>query len=291
MLWLLILWPHLKIKNNVYHELGWSVNDHLKQIQYSITVSIKTEIYIVEQMKNLAFNKTPAIVLKNAFPGKTAFILAGGPSMDLALDWLKLNRKKVILFAVSRIIRRLNEVGLEADFIVSVDPAPVNYTVSKELLLVSQKPVFIYGYHVYSKLISQWQGRALYLDARVPWQSSLNVENLPIAPPTVTNTAIYLAYAFGCSRIFLAGADFCYTKDGFSHAKGSKEYTNGPQFKMSGVEVETYEGILASTRLDYAFARNMLEEQIKAMMTNSKECQIFNIACTAAKLHMLIIYH
>ena len=268
---------------DAYAELNWYVTERLWQLYYQTSISVASEQFMIQQIRNLADNQHSAIRLKNVFKGKTALVLGGGPSLDAVLPWVLEHRSQIAVLAVSRIVRRLVQVGIEPDFIFSVDPSPANFDISKDMLSLSNKPVFIYSFHTYYELVNQWAGRALYLDQRVPWQSTLNETNLSSAGPTVSNTAIMAAYQLGFSRIYIAGVDFCFTLDGFTHAKGSNEFAAGARFNLTGSELETYEGTMAPSSLDFLFAKNVLQQQVSRV--DAANCQIFNTALSAAKIN------
>lgn len=268
---------------SAYAELSWFIDEKLQQLYYETTVSTGTEPFLTQQILNIPCNQHPLRLLKDAFKGKTAFVLGGGPSLDTALPWLIQHRQSLALFAVSRITKRLLDVGLEPDFVFSVDPFPTNFDVSKDIFSLSTRPVLVCNNHVYTQLINQWPGRSFYFGECVPWDSPLNVENFGSWGPTVTNAAINAAYQLGFARIFLAGVDFCYTLDGFTHAQGSMEHAMGARFKLTSAEVETYSGAMAPTGLDYAYARDMLEAQVQEV-TQASQCQLANTALMAAKV-------
>lgn len=268
---------------SAYAELSWFIDEKLRQVYYEVVAGVAIEPFYTQQLLNLPNAQQPINLLRDAFKGKTAFVLGGGPSLDEALPWLLKNRQSVVILAVSRVSKRLLEVGLEPDFFFSVDPFPVNFDVSKDIFSFSSKPIFINRDHVYHELLSQWPGRSFYFGQRVPWSSKLNDTNPNSWGPTVTNTAICAALILGFKRIFLAGVDFAYTLDGFTHAKGSIEHNTGARFNLTGIEVETYSGVMAPTGLDYAFAREKLEEQIQSSLETQK-AQIFNISLMAAKV-------
>ena len=100
--------------------------------------------------------------------------------------------------------------------------------------------------------------------------------------PTVTNTALSVAHDFGFKRIILAGVDFCYTKDGFTHAKGSNEALAGARFNLTSLQVETNEGFMAPTGYDYFQAAANFASQAKRLVSNS--CRIINTSGKAAKI-------
>ncbi|RUR13997.1 6-hydroxymethylpterin diphosphokinase MptE-like protein [Legionella sp. km772] len=265
---------------NIYMDLCWYVDEKIRQLHYEYRVTIGTEQFIVQQLLNLVDNQHPAMHLAGAFNGKTAFVLGGGPSLDEALPWLLKNRSWVVLLAASRISKRLLDLGIEPDFIISGDPFYLNYSVSKDIYNFSTKPILIHSCYVYHPLLSQWQGRSFYLDNRLFWNAAINEDNLISNPPTVSNAALGVALQMGFSQIFLAGVDLCFTKDGFTHAQGSNEYAAGARFNLTGIEVETYDHTKSPTALDYRFARDFLERQVQDIAPN----RVYNISLHAAKI-------
>lgn len=267
----------------IYAELNFKVTEKIQlERLYHLSATHK-EPFMIQQLNNVSETQYPASMLTKAFIGKTAFILGGGPSLDDALDWVKQHRQYLVILAVSRIVVRLLEVGIEPDFIISLDPYPVNFEVSRGIFSLSRKPVFIFGNHVWPSLIHQWPGRKIYLGKRVPWASKMNLENIEPIGPTVSNTAFAVAYHFGFSRIYLAGVDFCYTAEGFTHAKGTDERAAGPSFTPDGLAVETYAGNMAPVNVGFAFARDLFEKQINSL--KSSHCEFANVSLHAAKVN------
>lgn len=267
---------------NEYAELSWHITEVLSQLHWQNSAELGMEAFIARQIQNVADNRLPAKLLENAFKGRTVVLLAGGPSLDLALPWVKSNRSYLLVFAVSRISRQLISEGIEPDFVFSVDPTELSFDISKEMLDFSERVTFICSYHTVPTLISQWLGRVFYLGARLPWDSKLNVANLSSAGPTVTNTALSVAHQLGAKRIILAGVDLCFTREGFTHAKGSDEQLAGPRFNLTSLQVETNAGYLAPTSCDFAQAIVSLGFQAQAL--NNLGCEIINLSAAAAKV-------
>ncbi|MCK9396883.1 MAG: DUF115 domain-containing protein [Methylobacter sp.] len=267
---------------NVYAELSWRIAEMLAQSHWHYNLSLGNETFFVRQLANLADNILPAKLLTDAFKGKTVVLLAGGPSLDEALPWVRQHRQQLIIFAVSRISRQLKSINLEPDFIFSVDPTELSFDISKEMLTFSNRPVFVYAYHTVPTLVSQWQGTGLYLGSQVPWKSTVNQANLDGMGPTVTNTALGVAHKFGFNRIILAGVDLCFTRDGYTHANGSDEHIAGPRFNLTSLQTETNGGFMAPTSCDLVAAINMLALQAKTITKTG--CQIINPSVNAAKI-------
>ena len=207
-------------------------------------------------------------------------ILSGGPSLTEQLPWVKKNRDKLIIFAVSRISRQLAELNIEPDFIFSVDPQATNIDVSKEMFQFKNS-IFIHAYHADTSLINQWHGPKLYLGTRYPWKTKANPENINSTGPTVSNTAVTAAQYFGCDQILLAGFDLCYTKEGITHAAGSDEAISGPKYDSSLLQVETYKGNKRTTEPEFHTALLVLERQAELILAENKH--IINLSIDSAK--------
>lgn len=267
---------------NEYAELSWNIVETLAQLNWENNTAIGQEAFIDRQIKNVADNRLPAKLLQHAFGGQTVVILAGGPSLDEALPWVRLHREQFVVFAVSRISRQLLAAGIEPDFVFSVDPQEISFDISKEMFRFGERTVFICSYHASSKLLNQWQGLMLYLGSRVPWESPLNVANLSGAGPTVTNAALNVAYDLGFKRVILAGVDLCFTRDGFTHAKGSNEQLAGPKLNLTSLQVETNGGFLAPTGNDYAQAIKTLSLQARRIVRSGG--RVINGSLGAARI-------
>lgn len=267
---------------NQYAELSWHVAEVLSQLHWQYSMELGCEAFIAKQLTNVVDNKLPAKLLEKTFQDKTAILLAGGPSLDQALPWVKQNRQQLVVFAVSRISRQLLAVDIQPDFVFSVDPTELSFDISKEMLKFGPKTIFVCSYHTVPTLLNQWLGKVLYLGPRLPWQSALNVSNLGSAGPTVTNTALSIAYDFGIRRLILAGVDLCFTREGFTHATGSDEQLAGPRFNLTSLQVETNAGFMAPTSCDFAQAIKSLE--LQARVLTAVGCRVINASPGAAKI-------
>ena len=225
-----------------YAELNWETRDFIDAFAWKIKVQLGNQTFIARQLENLAENRISAACLKNLFPGKTAVLLAGGPSLDDHLPWIKQHRDQLVVLAVSRIARRLKEVDLVPDIFFSVDPNQASFDVSKEMLYFGDKTLFVNSFHVVPQLLSQWQGPMAFVGNRFPWPEESAQQFINAPGPTVTHTAFGIAMQMGFKQIILAGVDLCFSPEGYSHAKGSYERHAGPQFNQFDTQVRTQPG-------------------------------------------------
>ena len=268
-----------------YLQLTNYLQEELEKMQWQLNAELGAELFHLRQLENLPENRLSASCLSNKFAGQTAMILAGGPSLDDVLPWVQDNREKLIVIAVSRIARRLLEVDLSPDIIVSVDPNMISFDISNEMLKLSEKTVFVNKYHVVCALLGQWNGRSLFLGPRLPWDSPFNEDILDAPGPTVTNSALGLAVSMGFSRILLAGVDLCHSREGYTHASGSNERQVGPQLGQGKLWVETNGGWLAETTPDFHFAATQIEAQAEG--ARMKGCQVVNLSNSATKMQFV----
>ena len=265
-----------------YHELSELSLSWMKQESFRISASIGVASFMVRQLENLGENLLPAALLKGTFQGRTAVLLAGGPSLDEILPWVKANRDNLVILAVSRISRQLLTEELVPHFIVSVDPQEISFEISREMLHLHEKSIFVHAFHVSPLLLGQWQGRSFYIGSLFPWATPLNRSNFEGSGPTVTNCALTLALELGCSQIVLAGVDLCFSKHGFTHAAGSNESQAGPLLGATTLQVETNAGGKAYTASGYYNATAVLSSQ--AEYAHARGCRIVNPAPGAARM-------
>lgn len=266
-----------------YVSLAWELREAAASLRWRTVAVRGSEAFITCQLDNAADNVYPAGVWRGALAGRTGVLLAGGPSLDDALDWVKAHRERLVVLAVSRISRRLLDVGLEPDFLFSVDPTEMSYEISRDMLRFGESVAFIHQYHVNPRLLAQWPHRSYYLGNVLPWTSKLNPsEPLLGVGPTVTNTALAFAGALGLARVILAGVDLCFTPEGYTHARGSNERAVGPRFDLTPLTVDTNAGQRACTTADFAAAAQTLSQQ--ALYWRSQGLEIYNPATGAARM-------
>ena len=266
---------------SAYRDLSISIEDNLNRRKNSLAAEIGLAYFAERQLENLAENQTEGIVLKDQFRGQTAVLLAGGPSLDDMLPWVEENRENFVVLAVSRISRQLLQRDFVPDLIFSVDPQTTSFDVSREMLDMWDRTVFVHAYHASPQLVGQWSGRSLYVGERFPWSSKMNPTNLKISPPTVTNTALNAAIAMGFQQVILVGVDLCYADNGITHAGGSNESIAGPRLGDT-LSIVTNDGGKAETGVGYATAISSLSGQ--AQLAIQHGCQFVNPNPRAAKI-------
>lgn len=263
-----------------YNSLFNIVESRLQNEHFDNKINFTQKIFIKAQLENIADNHTQAKKLKNTFNGETCIVIAGGPSLDGNINWIKDNQDKLYIIAVSRIAGRLAKTGINVDIIVSVDPQEFSFDVSRGMFDLAGNSLLVHSYHASPKILSQWQGACLYMGQRLPWKNDDDHDNIITVGPTVTNSSVRLAIEMGFSRVLLSGVDFCYSKSGHSHASGTVEASLGPRLGHNTIWVETYAGKQAETLIQLKQAMESLELEAKT----HPSVEMINLSSEAAKI-------
>lgn len=244
--------------------------------------ALSTKVFEEERILNAADNVVPARLLVDAIEGKDVVLLGGGPTLDDAIDWIKDNQEKLIIFAAARIANRLAREGITADFFVTVDPFDWSFDNSKGVLAFSEESILIHSFHAQHKIVSQWRGLSAYAGLRFGWRTD-EQPNIDTPGPTVTNAALHMACSIGASRVFLSGIDFCFAK-GLSHESGSAEAKMSDTFGYQNkAKLEDYQGNMTETSDDFYSAFFSMQAAIKSYKA-AKNLEFYSLGLHSAKL-------
>ncbi|GAB6039388.1 motility associated factor glycosyltransferase family protein [Endothiovibrio diazotrophicus] len=266
-----------------YVQLAEQVKDVFDQWEWSTQAGLGQETFINAQMANLAENRISTYALRGLLDDLTCVLLAGGPSLDQTLPWVKENRDKLVVMAISRVCEQLYQEGITPDIIFVIDPHPAALAVSQGIYRFAEDALLLHAYHVYPPALHQWSGISGFIGYLLPWQSELNPDNFLVTAPTVTNTALTVAIRCGAREVILAGVDLCYTVNGYTHASGSAEFAAGPSLAELTTYVETNDGSRAETNHAYKNGVATLAQQVE-QLTVENPCKVINPAPHAAKI-------
>ncbi len=261
-----------------YTLLGINIEKLIQQTLFDYQIIATQKAFVKTQLENISENRFPASILKNQFKDMTCIIIAGGPSLDEHIDWIKSQSKNLIIIAISRVASLLHKQGITPHIIVSVDPQDFSFELNSEMMALHKASLLVQSYHLCPRMSAQWQGRSLYLGRRLPWADSIDIGNIESIGPTVTNSAVHLAIKMGFSRLLLCGVDFCHSKSGFTHAQGTIESNLGPNLGQICEWVNTYSGEQAETLFQLLDAIESLQDEVK----QHPECTFINLAQNAA---------
>lgn len=265
-----------------YHTVRYTVEQEIERLNRHVMLSQGNHSFIRRQIENVTENLVPLTRIQGGFEDYTAVLLGGGPSLDSILPWVKSHREQLVLIAVSRIARQLLAEGIQPDIVATIDPHPVSYEVSKEMLEFDDECLLVNSYHAAPLLLSQWQGPAVYRGPHYPWKSKREANNLGNIGPTVGNQALATATDMGFHTIILGGVDLCYSQEGHTHASGSNERQLGPDLGKVGLQVETNAGGMADTA--HGFMLGISSMGHLAGQARKAGCRVINPAPHAARI-------
>lgn len=167
----------------------------------------------------------PLSILEKSFAGKTALVVAPGPSLDKTIRVVEANREKFVIFCVNVAYRALAQHCIKPDFTIIIDNGQIHADtlmiedLSGTNLVVTptvhnknfwgNNPDNRFVFYSRKELFSRWV---------------LENTDLPFTEDELKGTASYLAmlsaYIMGCSKIIFTGQDLAYT-DNKGYASGS----------------------------------------------------------------------
>lgn len=155
--------------------------------------------------------------------GLPAVVVGAGPSLTDSLESLKESRTKAVYIAVDTAVRVLRHAGIDPDYIVTVDPQPVNR-------------VFLEGYAGQASIVldptvshhsARYASKSRVYVTSTPFQLGRLFGLMLAEEPgelafggSVSTNAYDLARRMGCDPVYLVGQDLAFS-DGQVHARGA----------------------------------------------------------------------
>lgn len=182
--------------------------------------------YLINALRNI-----PAILggqdigaLRGAYKGVPAVIAGAGPSLDSTMDALRATRNGAVLMACDTALRPLLARGLVPDFVVGVDPSPLN---ARHFLSLPEckDTRLICDVALDRRATTVFEGRSYWLRVadHHPWpwlrELGLSIEQVDVWGSVLT-AAFQVAHLAGCDPIVMIGADLSFT-GGRSYARGT----------------------------------------------------------------------
>jgi hypothetical protein len=198
-------------------------------------------------------NGRPVKDLFGAHKGSPAVVIGAGPSLTDSLAELARARRRAVFVAVDTAVRVLSHAGIDPDYIVTVDPQPVNR-------------VFLEGYRGKARIVldptvshhtAKYAARNPVHVTATPFQlgrlfaAMLGEEPGEISfGGSVSTNAYDLARKMGCNPVFLVGQDLAFS-DGQVHARGAalEERLSWKESRVNRREMHNYAQLTAITPL------------------------------------------
>lgn len=174
------------------------------------------------------------VLLNQNYRDKPAFVIANGPSLDKAKDFLLANRDKAIIFSCGTALGSLAKLGIKPDFHIEMERTrPVVEWIETSTDEEFRKDIILLGLntiHPDTFALFETKGMGMksndlgtHFICQYIGQDQF-VINMALSNPTVGNTGMAFATALGFNEIYIFGMDFGFAEDGKHHSTLSKHY-------------------------------------------------------------------
>lgn len=264
----------LKAMKPVYHLSALKLHKEyylnaLKQLRESGTHQVlhfgndpKDSLIGVENMLDnlyeIVFN--PGInLLYNKFKGKPAVVVATGPSLNKNKHLLKGLEDRALIISVEASLKILLEMGVKPHLVTSLERVPAVFKLIEGLKKEEVEDVYFAACPVVrSEVYEAYPGPRIIVYRNFDHFKWLGVDrgilNIQLS---AGNMAFKVAEALGCDPIILIGQDLAFSRDGYTHARGTalgekQEYV----FKDATFEVMGNDGKpIRTTQTWYSFLK------------------------------------
>ncbi|QWK19976.1 MAG: DUF115 domain-containing protein [Hydrogenobacter thermophilus] len=240
--------------------------DELWSLEYTLE-NIKKELPLYQAKK-----KVPS--------DSTAFVIGAGPSLEYALDFIKKNQERAVIFSCGSSIGTLYEEGIKPDFHVEIERTKFTYdallqSASRDYL---KELTVIFNNPMYPQVSELFKESLMFVKPNDTGGSLFPPEYPPVgySNPTVVNAGLSLALHMGFKRVYLFGVDMGYKDPRKHHAKGNVALKEGSEFyKESEAQEHELEGNFGGkvyTNSMLLWARSMIQDLLKLY----KDAEVFN---------------
>lgn len=152
--------------------------------------------------------------IKNIYKDFPAVIVSGGPSLSKNIHLLKKVKDEFVIIASSRTLKALLDIGIDPDFVCTIDPGEFSVEFVKNLPVSNTLLAFAEVSN--SKTISEFKGRKIFYGEKFNFGDSIDgilgreIDTL-WQGGSVAHTCTGLARYLGCNPIILIGQDLAYT--------------------------------------------------------------------------------
>ena len=207
-------------------------------------------ISLAHTLENLS-NQIPLLnshpLLDNNYHKIPAFVVANGPSLDQAKEFLISNKGNGVIFSCGTALGSLLEMGIKPDFHIEMERLQITpnwikkYTTEEQRndsILVALNTVHPDTFKLFPKSAACLKPSdigTLYIDREL--KPNYQIPTPPWSNPTVGNTALSFATAMGFKEIYIFGLDLAYGEDDSHHSSHSKIYNEFDAKKDSHKEI------------------------------------------------------
>jgi len=171
--------------------------------------------------------------LANIAPGVTSIVVAGGPTLEKSLNFIKENQKKCIIIAVDTVYKFLKKNGIRVDIIVTVDPQYWNYKYLENIKIDNE--IIVTDSSTYYKIFYLTTPERFFVPNsifEIAKYFEKREKGVLSAGGSVATTAFDIARVIGSSSIILTGLDLSFPE--------RKTHFKGAFFEINFLTFSTY---------------------------------------------------
>ncbi|MCM1185068.1 MAG: DUF115 domain-containing protein [Lachnoclostridium sp.] len=250
------------------------------KIEYSSHYMHKKDVAI-NYWNNLRSNGKMISEFDTSKLKKDFIIIAGGPSVDDNLEFLRENQGKKTLIAVGTVFKKLIQNDITPDLVAILEPDPPIYQLQMEGL-EDQKVPLLLSLLTYWKLAAAYQGEKYFvplagMETAIGYPLKEKYEDAWGVGGTVTNMAIIAASRFGAENVYLVGVDMAYP-GGVTHAEGTAQ-----RKKVSLEGMIPLEGVNGETVYTDKIMK-LYYEEVQTLFKEASQITFYNMSQIGAKL-------
>ncbi|WP_017211314.1 motility associated factor glycosyltransferase family protein [Clostridium beijerinckii] len=240
--------------------------------------NINTQAALVyDEVKNVFSNIYEESVPINNFVGKfkdiPAVIVAGGPSLNKNIEYLRDIKDKALIIAAGNGIKILHEHNIIPHFRMAYDPSEDEYRIFENI--DTEVAPLIYTDRLYYKCVKNYKGKKIKFFSSVELfsqyiEDKMNSNYLVLDSGfTIVALVLDMLIKIGINKIIFMGQDLSYT-EGAMYAKGSIYDNVGViDFEKEGfTKMKDINGNIAYTHDGFLGMKYNLEDKIKSHPEN-----------------------
>lgn len=229
---------------------------------------------------------------KNTLKKSAVFLVANGPSLDSAIEFLKSNQDNVIIISCGTALKALlinnikpdihvemeRTAGL-SDFVEVVERTQGITIKLSELNIVALNTVYdailkrFKTAHLLTKINDGGGFLIRRLDKKMKYSYPMYTN------PTVTNTGLAVATELGFEKLYLVGTDFGFVSQTYHHSKHSIYFDNNFQYKEVVNENMQTNMVVKGNFRDEVFTTNIFDSSksgVEFLLQNKPHVEAFN---------------
>ena len=243
------------------------------------SMTIKEQAYVLEKefRQNTGADRLVKCVdeCRDRFAGKTAYLVAGGPSLNPSLDLLKNREEDSIIVCVGTSAGVLQKAGIIPDFIMITDASNDIYLQLKDKV-DHRRSTLLYMISANAKAVGYFMGRkyAAFQEGFDMAEDYAREHDYTLVSTggSVSTTALDICIRMGCKKIVCLGLDLAYTGNR-THAEGTMSNTR--TFETTDMPMaKSVSGEMIHTSLNLSCYQNWIERRIEV----EKDIEFVNIS-------------